>query len=111
MGRLAVSVPSKVLQIFGMCKTLGKKKRPEGRFFGVRTGPLQLLRSIVTLHRPCLDKDAGVALLPVLGLGCYRPRDVAGSEAEGGAHCRQGGNEHGDDDSDDLFFRHSSPPF
>ena len=63
---------------------------------------------IVTLYGARLDDDARVAFLVVLTLVRDRTYHVAARQSERSAQRRQGRNQRGDDDLDNLLPGHSA---
>ena len=71
---------------------------------------LQLLAGIVLLDRLRLNDARRVTFLPVLALRSHRPGHVARTQSERGSQRRQRSYQHGDDNLNDLFLGHDSPP-
>ena len=67
-----------------------------------------LLSGVVGFGDAGLDHHARVAALVVLRLVGDGSDDITGGESEGGTECSEGGDEHRDDDFDDLLLFHGS---
>ena len=72
---------------------------------------LILFGGIVALRCFCLDHHRGVSALVVLRFVRNRPNDVTALQAECGTECSQGGDQHRDNDFDDLLFSHNGLGF
>ena len=70
-----------------------------------------MLFGVVGLGGFGLDHNRGVAALVILRLVRDRTNDVTGVESDGSSKCRQGCDEHRDDDFDDFDFGHSACDF
>ena len=74
-------------------------------------GRLALFRSIVRLSRLGLNHNGGIAALVELGFVADGADDIARLQAEGCSEGGEGGDEHREDDFDDLGFSHSGSVF
>ena len=68
----------------------------------------QVFLCIVRLRGLRLNHDACVAALIVLRPVGHRPYHVARTQSERRPQCRQGCDQHGDDDLDNLLLAHSA---